>query len=508
MDATAISDWDYLPGGNEPIIPPSGAGTWMEHARLNVVRSVKRGLSDFFPIQGKLGSRPARAAQHGRRLGRASGDRLDSGSRAGHDAGASQHRHAVARRRQLHHATSQGGSRTHLLQQYDPATILKVPSGQKYLPGPLGAQHAPNFITAAEALLRTVALRWNLPEHLVTGSAANNNYASSLVAETPFVKYAESQQQFYARRDRRDALASALVRLERRPLRRRAVAGSAASSLEITVTPPQIEVRDPEKETRVRQMLHAAGILSRKTWSAQESLDFEQEQKNFNVEGAHGAPSDDPRRMADSLEKENEKKNWDPDKHPRGGNPKNTGEFSEATGSGPSSGTPKQDAHAGGGKAAAQQAPPNQGGATSTVVNKGSGSANRSGEIKAYNPSILQRAWDYLSHAWNTDPARRASVTVNGKEYPAPPTLSPGQHVIGSLRYRLLKPAYSGVRGAVAGIVKAPGRLFIMSFRQSQRSRRTGSKSRHSTPLGKKCPNRNEWTSPLNLPPARLLLYP
>ncbi len=34
---------------------------------------------------------------------------------------------------------SASGSRTHYAQQYDPATILKVPHGQKYLPGPLGA---------------------------------------------------------------------------------------------------------------------------------------------------------------------------------------------------------------------------------------------------------------------------------------------------------------------------------------------------------------------------------
>ncbi len=83
------------------------------------------------------------------------------------------------------------------------------------------AQHAPQFITVAEALLRTVALRWNLPEHLVTGSAANNNFASSLVAETPFVKYAETQQQYYARRDSAHAGARVVVRLDGRPLRRR-----------------------------------------------------------------------------------------------------------------------------------------------------------------------------------------------------------------------------------------------------------------------------------------------
>ena len=276
-------DWDYLPGGNAAITPPHGANTWLEHAKLNVVRSVKRGLSDFYPIDGNLDL----ARRVLRNMGEGSAVQAAIAWIQEVAPGTTQaqvHSGTLSRADASHTTLSQqGASRTHLVQQYDPATILKVPSGQKYLSGPLGAQHAPNFITAAEALLRTVALRWNLPEHLVTGSAANNNFASSLVAETPFVKYAESQQQFYAQRDRKTLwrvlwFAWSAGRFGDVPWT------TLRQALEITVTPPQIEVRDPEKETRVRQMLHEAGVLSRKTWSAQESLDFEQEQKNLQLE--------------------------------------------------------------------------------------------------------------------------------------------------------------------------------------------------------------------------------
>jgi hypothetical protein len=159
---------------------------------------------------------------------------------------------------------TQTGSRTHWLQQYDPATILKVPSGQKYLPGPLGAQNATNFITAAQALLRSVAVRWSLPENFVTGTAENNNFASSLVAESPFVKFAESQQQFYAQRDRR-TLERVLWFAWQAGRFGDAEWVDIKRSVQIIVTPPQIEVRDPEKETAVRKMLHDAGVLSRKT---------------------------------------------------------------------------------------------------------------------------------------------------------------------------------------------------------------------------------------------------
>jgi hypothetical protein len=50
--------------------------------------------------------------------------------------------------------------------------------------------------------------------------------------------------------------------------------GTLKRSLRNDVTPPQIEVRDPEKETSVRKTLHDAGILSRKTWAAQEVCAF------------------------------------------------------------------------------------------------------------------------------------------------------------------------------------------------------------------------------------------
>ncbi len=182
--------------------------------------------------------------------------------------------------------------------------------------------------------MRTVALRWNLPEHLVTGSAANNNFASSLVAETPFVKYAETQQQYYARRDKRTLervlwFAWTAGRFGDVPWR------LVQRSVDITITPPQVEVRDPEKETRVRKMLHDAGVLSRQTWSAQEGLDFAQEQKNLNREAAEMPAADSPetnhQRSVESLEAD-----WDPSKHPRGGNPKNSGEFSETSGGGTS----------------------------------------------------------------------------------------------------------------------------------------------------------------------------
>ena len=306
------TEWDYFPGGNEPITPPDGAGMWMEHAQLNVVRAVKRGLSDFYPIQGNLDL--ARRVLRNMGEGSAVQAAIAWIQETAPGTTQAQTSSATLARADVRYTTNSAqGSRTHTSQQYDPATILKVPSGQKYLPGPLGAQNASSFITAAEALLRTVAVRWSLPENLVTGTAENNNFASSLVAESPFVKFAESQQQFYAQRDQRTL---------KRVLRFAWSAGRFGDvpwslverSVEIIVTPPQTEVRDPEKETHVRAMLHNAGVLSRKTWSAQEGLDYDAEQKNLAAEAAANdtqSGEQATRSSSESIEA------WDPSKHPR-----------------------------------------------------------------------------------------------------------------------------------------------------------------------------------------------
>jgi hypothetical protein len=326
------TEWDYLPGGNEPIIPPHGAGAWIEHARLNVVRSVKRGLSDFFPVEGnlELARRVLRNMGEGSAVQAAIAwiqESVPGTLQAQVNTG------TLSRADAIYTTPSLGGSRAHAVHQYDPATILKVPSGQRYLPGPLGSQYSTSFVTASEALLRTVALRWNLPEHLITASASNTNFAASLVAETPFVKYAQSQQHFYAQRDRKTLW---------RVLRFAWSAGrfgdvpwpTVRQAVDIQVTPPQIEVRDREKETRVRQMLHQAGILSRHTWSAQEGLNFDQEQRDLREEESSPAAAESPQprpyaahgEFAEALEW------WDPEKHPRGGFPENRGWFSKLWG--------------------------------------------------------------------------------------------------------------------------------------------------------------------------------
>jgi hypothetical protein len=119
------TEWDYFRGGSEPITPPDGAGRWMEHAKLNVVRSVKRGLSDFYSIQGNLDL--ARRVLRNKGEGSAVQAAIAWIQEAAPGVTQAQTSSATLARADARYTTNSAqGSRTHIAQQYGPATILRV----------------------------------------------------------------------------------------------------------------------------------------------------------------------------------------------------------------------------------------------------------------------------------------------------------------------------------------------------------------------------------------------
>lgn len=276
------NDWDYFPSGSEPLFPPQGSNTWCQHAKTNVVRSVKRGMSDFFCVSQGL--------ELSRKVLR------NVGSGAAIQAAIAWIKEVVpgTTQTQVNNATmsaadyeyrrsGQTGNTTYV-KQYDPGTVLTPAPGTKYTPGPLGSQTQPNYIQVADAILRSfVAVRWNMPEHIVTGSAENNNFASTLVAESPFVKNCQAAQHSEVQQHKAilwrvlyfawlDGVFGDQHALPWATLR---------AVLELLIVPPQIETRDPVQETQVRQILHQAGAMSLTTWQQEEELDPDQERANI-----------------------------------------------------------------------------------------------------------------------------------------------------------------------------------------------------------------------------------
>ena len=289
-------DWDYLPSGRAPLYGPEGQGVWCEPGKTNVVRSVKRGLSDFFCTQQgfDLARKVLRNVGEGASIQAAIAwiKEVVPGTTQSVAQGAT-----IAGADYSYQRGGQSNQQTAYVTKYESGTTLTPTPGTKYIPGPLGNQSQPNYLLVADALLRSfVAVRWNMPEHFITGSAENNNYASSIVAESPFVKNCQAAQREEVQHHQ-DIFWRVLY-MGWMAGRFGDISGiswtTIRDSIEILIEPPQIETRDPKQQTEIRQILNAAGRMSGTTWSQQEGLDPEQEQANFEHERKLGEKEAQP----------------------------------------------------------------------------------------------------------------------------------------------------------------------------------------------------------------------
>lgn len=249
----------------------------MEHARLNVDRNVKRGVSDFYAVEAQLEG----AAKLLRNTWEGAAIQAAIAYIREHAPGAASSGIEAWHASQADYSHTQRGQRTTYVHRYDPGTIIDVPRGQEYKPSPLGSAHGPNFLAIEQAVLRAVGVRWCMPEYMVSGDASNANFASTLVAESPFVKNAEAEQRFFISRFQRIVWKALRIAADAGRFRRYG-AGYAEllRSIEIQIAAPTIAVRNRHEETQTRALLHQAGVLSKQTWAAQEGLDWELEKRS------------------------------------------------------------------------------------------------------------------------------------------------------------------------------------------------------------------------------------
>jgi hypothetical protein len=145
----------------------------------------------------------------------------------------------------------------------------------EYASGPVA--EATPLIEVLQAALRAIGARWQIPESLISGDASNNNLASALVAEGPFVRSMIYRQWHYKHE---------FQRIIERLLDYAASTGALGvaqdtllDKLVVNVDMPAVVERKVNEETERNATLHAAGILSKQTWSAREDLVYEEEKK-------------------------------------------------------------------------------------------------------------------------------------------------------------------------------------------------------------------------------------
>lgn len=262
------ADWDYL------------AAAEVGHSKRNVDAAIHRGISDFWPVWDRL----------------VNVDKLQTNTEDGsaiqasiayivEAASGTTQQQASAFSAATNTATiqqpTQNGVREVGTRKLQGVRRLVVPAGQQYKPGPMGSERAPQFLNVVQAGVRRVASRWNMPEYLISGDASNANYASTLVAESPFVKACESEQK---------DLADFMQAVWKKALKRRYASGQGAARylqrysweeiarvLDIKVELSSVATRDTQAQVVVQQAQLGMGVISRRTIATQSGLDYDDE---------------------------------------------------------------------------------------------------------------------------------------------------------------------------------------------------------------------------------------
>jgi hypothetical protein len=175
------------------------------------------------------------------------------------------------------------GSRTTQVQNVAPGTVKDIPKGMEWLSGPMGSLNQPVYIEVDQHLLRIIGTKWSFPEFLISGDASNANYSSTLVAESPFVKYCEGEQAFYAMHFER-LIWKALAMLSKMGQLRGYNWQQIITVLNISAEYTSPASRDKYQQAQTNQILVDAGVMSKRSWANDSGLDYDEEQQNLSAE--------------------------------------------------------------------------------------------------------------------------------------------------------------------------------------------------------------------------------
>ena len=336
------ADWEYLPIGR------------MQHFKRNVTRNAKRGVTDFYGIfsdflnEAKLRRNSTTGAAVQAAIAwivqYAPGVTSSQATSVGMT-------NSVATVGQA----TQGGIVQKNALHNPPGTVLRTGAGQTFMPGPMGAERNAGFVEIAQYALRAIGQRWNAPEYLISGDASNANYASSLVAESPFVKARQADQHWYGQQFK--SLLWKVIEFHHRAGRFERF-GCSMESLrhwcDIVVNYPTVESRNlGETAQALKILVDDLGIMSKRTAATKVDLDLDEELKQGaeakalpqpmglvggfggmmgGPGGMPGGPDGMPGGALRGQQPEQVAESWDESKHPRDDNGRwvDAGEISAA----------------------------------------------------------------------------------------------------------------------------------------------------------------------------------
>lgn len=174
-----------------------------------------------------------------------------------------------------------------------PGTRLDVPEGQQYKAGLLGSNNSDIYISVMEAALRLAGSVHAFPEGMLTGSYENNNFASALVAEGPFMQGRMAEQA-----QRKERMREMLIKIIRQGANKRRFAFAGFDTWErieqvltVEVIPSRIIPMDPLKTAQALAIQKQNGWVSDKTCINELGRDIDTETANgLKVGGAEQQP--------------------------------------------------------------------------------------------------------------------------------------------------------------------------------------------------------------------------
>lgn len=160
------------------------------------------------------------------------------------------------------------------------AKRLDVKNGQKYHAGPLaGTNNSQNYVAVMSAALRLAGTVMAFPEGMLTGDYGNNNYASAIVAQSPFVQGRLADQE--VRRQQIQQMIEKVLALHCKHGRFRKYGyenfDDLKDGLKIDVIPAKIVPEDRLKAVQALAAEKAQGWVSDRTAATELGRDYETE---------------------------------------------------------------------------------------------------------------------------------------------------------------------------------------------------------------------------------------
>lgn len=284
---TGGADWEYYPSEDVRLAMRLGSGV-MEFIKCNVPMNVKRGVSDFYPVIATL----ERAEKLSKNVQVTAAIQAAIAFIRNHPKSATQSQIQSLQSGNatgtVNRQTSTGGTRSISRQKFESGTIIDT-NGSEYMYGPMGQSSAPTFIDVIQSAFRAAGARWRIPEYMISSDASNNNFASILVAGSPFVQARSADQRFYVSRFVRMMWKVIRIAFENGFFDRFGIAWEQLEALiDVVCTPPDITIADELKNAQIKEAERAAGVLSLKTWRKESGRDHEEEERNIAEERANG----------------------------------------------------------------------------------------------------------------------------------------------------------------------------------------------------------------------------